>query len=765
LQNYSNHVECHAHIFFIFVILQKLDMSQLPPGIDLEKERKEILNAFKGLLRSSKDRRSKEDTRMIRKAFDVAVEAHKDMRRKSGEPYIYHPIAVARICAEEMGLGATAIVCALLHDTVEDTHITLEDVEDLFGKKVRMIIDGLTKIPEVFDENLSIQAENFRKMILTISDDLRVVMIKLADRLHNMRTLGSMRYDKRLKIASETLFLYAPLAHRLGLYSIKSELEDLALRYKEPQIYNELEEKLDKTKDVRNRFIRRFIHPIKESLEFEGFENEIKARTKSVSSIWRKMQKKNIPFEEIYDVFAVRIILDVPEELEKSAIWRVYSIVTDFYQPNPHRLRDWVSTPRANGYESLHTTVMSPTGKWVEVQIRSKRMDEIAEKGLAAHYRYKESKGGDTKFDRWIAEIRDLLESTEGGSALDFIDEFKLNLFADEIYVFTPKGDLRVLPNGSTTLDFAFDIHTQIGERCLGAKVNNKLVPLSHQLKSGDQVEIITSSKQKPKEEWLKMVTSARAKQKIKLSLKEERRLIAGDGKEILERKLNQYNIPFSSENITFMEKFYNVGTATDLYFLIAKGKIDLKRLKEMELKNGILQLPMEKGSEAPVPTSVLNQINVKDDTLIIGDDFKNMDYKIARCCNPLPGDDVFGFITINDGIKIHRDNCPNATQMMSKYAYRIIKARWKNQYIQEREATLKLIGHDDIGIVHNITDIISKQQKVNMKSISFKAEDGMFEGIIQVLVYDKEHLEQLISKFELVEGVKYVERYTTEAE
>lgn len=740
-------------------------MSNTAPEIDLEKERKEILNAFKGLLRASKDKRDKEDTRLIRKAFDVAVEAHKDMRRKSGEPYIYHPIAVARICAEEMGLGPTAIICALLHDTVEDTHITLEDVEDLFGSKVRMIIDGLTKIPEVFDENLSIQAENFRKMILTISDDLRVVMIKLADRLHNMRTLGSMRYDKRLKIASETLFLYAPLAHRLGLYSIKSELEDLALRYKEPQIYSELEEKLEKTKDIRNRFIRRFVYPIKVALEKEGYTFEIKARTKSISSIWRKMQKKGIPFEEIYDLFAVRIIVDVPEADEKAAAWRIYSLVTDFYQPNPDRLRDWISTPRANGYESLHTTVMSPTGKWVEVQIRSKRMDEVAEKGFAAHYRYKESKGGDTKFDRWIAEIRDLLENTEGGNALEFIDEFKLNLFTDEIYVFTPKGDLRVLPNGATTLDFAFDIHTQIGEKCLGAKVNNKLVPLSHLLKSGDQVEIITSSKQKPKEEWLKMVTTARAKQKIKMALKEERRVIGGDGKEILERKLNQYNIPFSSENITFMEKYFNVPSATDLYFLIAKGKLNLKRLKELELKNGLLQLPMEKIRDTREKKSALKEINLKEDTLIIGEDFKNMDYKMAKCCNPLPGDDIFGFITINDGIKIHRDNCPNATQMMSKYAYRIIKARWKNQYTQEREATLRLIGHDDLGIVNNITDIISKQQRVNMKSISFKAHDGMFEGIIQVLVYDKEHLEQLISKFELVEGVKTVERYSVEKE
>jgi GTP diphosphokinase / guanosine-3',5'-bis(diphosphate) 3'-diphosphatase len=737
-------------------------MSKNIQEIDLEKERKEILNAFRGLMRNCKANRSKEDTRMIRKAFDVAVDAHKDMRRKSGEPYIYHPIAVARICAEEMSLGTTSVICALLHDTVEDTHITLEDIEELFGKKAREIIDGLTKIPEVFDENLSIQAENFRKMILTISDDLRVVMIKLADRLHNMRTLGSMRYDKRLKIASETLFLYAPLAHRLGLYNIKSELEDLGFRYKEPQIYTEIEDKLEKSKDVRNRFIRRFINPIKSTLEQEGYTFEIKARTKSISSIWKKMQTKEIPFEEIYDIFAIRIIFDSPEQDEITDAWKIYTTVTKFYQPSPDRLRDWISTPRANGYESLHTTVMSPTGKWVEVQIRSKRMDEIAEKGLAAHYRYKESKQGDTKFDRWIAEIRDLLESTEGSSALDFIDEFKLNLFADEIYVFTPKGSLRVLPNGSTTLDFAFDIHTQIGEKCLGAKVNNKLVPLSYQLKSGDQVEIITSEKQKPKEEWLKMVTSARAKQKIKIALKEERRIIGHDGREILERKLKQYNIPFTHENITFMERFYNINSTTDLFFLIAKGKVDLKRLKELEVKNNVLQIPMEKIHELGNNLNILNEINLKEDTLIIGEDFNNMDYKMSKCCNPLPGDEIFGFITLNDGIKIHRDNCPNSTQMMSKYAYRIVKARWKNQYTEEREATLKLIGHDDIGIVHQITDIISKQQKINMKAISFRAHDGIFEGIIEVLVFDKEHLEQLISKFEMVEGVKSIERYTT---
>ncbi len=730
--------------------------------IDLEKERKEILNAFKGLLRATKNR-TRENTKLIRKAFDVAVDAHKDMRRKSGEPYIYHPIAVARICAEEMGLGATSVVCALLHDTVEDTHITLQDVEDLFGEKARRIIDGLTKIPEVFDENASIQAENFRKMILTISDDIRVVLIKLADRLHNMRTLGSMAPDKQLKIASETKFLYAPLAHRLGLYSIKSELDDLAFKYTEPEVYKSIENNLKSTQDVRNRFIRRFTHPIREALLHEGYVFDVKVRTKSVSSIWRKMQTKEIPFEEVYDLFAIRIIVDTPVELEKPDCWRIYSIVTDFYQPSPERLRDWISTPRANGYESLHTTVMSPQGKWVEVQIRSKRMDEIAEKGLAAHYKYKEDKSEDSKFDRWIAEIRELMENPEL-SAMDFVNEFKMNLFSDEIYVFTPKGELRVLPTGATILDFAYDIHTGIGDKCIGAKVNTKLVPLSYQLQNGDQVEIITSPKQKPSDEWLRFVTSARAKQKIKTSLNDERKTIAIDGKAILERKFKQFNIRFQLENIQVLEKIFGMPSPTELYFRIAKGKIDLTKLREIENVNGILQL--EKKTTTPKDKHELDvypKINKKEDIIIIGEDFKNIQYKLAKCCNPIPGDSVFGFITINEGIKIHRNNCPNAEHLMSKMAYRCVKAKWKKEDLVSHLASLRLIGIDDVGIVNKITEIISNQHNVNMKSISFEANDGLFEGKIKVLVYDREHLDLLTQKFELIEGVKRVERWDSE--
>ena len=733
--------------------------------IDLEKERIEILNAFKGLLRATKNR-SREDTKMIRKAFDVAVDAHKEMRRKSGEPYIYHPIAVARICAEEMGLGATAITCALLHDTVEDTHITLQDVEDLFGPKVRLIIDGLTKIPEVFDENASIQAENFRKMILTISDDIRVVLIKLADRLHNMRTLGSMRADKQLKIASETKFLYAPLAHRLGLYSIKGELEDLALLYSEPEVYNTIEASLKSTQEVRTRFIRRFMQPIKEALQHENYHFDIKARTKSIASIGRKMHDKDIPFEEVFDVFAIRIIVDSKPEMEKSDCWKIYSIVTDFYQPSPERLRDWISTPRANGYESLHTTVMSLQGKWVEVQIRSKRMDEIAEKGLAAHYKYKESNSEESKFDRWIAEIRDLLENPDV-SALDFINEFKANLFADEIYVFTPKGELRVLPTGATILDFAYDIHTDIGNKCIGAKVNNRLVPLSYQLLNGDQLEIITSSKQKPHEEWLRFVVSARAKQKIKNSLNEERKTIALDGKEILTRKFKQYNVRFTPENISFLENFFGLPTSTELYFRIAKGKIDLSQIRYIQIENGILHSE-KKGLQQKMDRhekDVYPKIDTKQDTIVIGEDFKNIQYQMARCCNPIPGDEVFGFITINEGIKIHRTNCPNAENLLSKMNFRSVKARWQSIVLQERIASIRITGIDNLGLVNRLTEIISKEHNVNMKSISFETEDGIFEGRIKVLVIDTHDLELLMRKFEGVEGVQRVQRWDTDEE
>jgi GTP pyrophosphokinase len=739
-----------------------MNLKELDP---LSQERKELVSSFKSLLRAVKDR-SKEDSKLIRKAFELALEAHKDDRRKSGELYIWHPISVARICAVEMNLDSTAIVCALLHDTVEDTYITLQDIEDTFGEKVRLIIDGLTKIPEVFDENASVQAENFRKMILTISNDFRVVLIKLADRLHNMRTLSAMAVDKQLKIASETRFLYAPLAHRFGFYTIKTELEDLAMRYCDSEIYNDLESRLKSTQDVRMRFIRRFIAPIKEVLLQQGYQFEVKIRTKSISSIWRKMQTKDVPFEEVFDVFAIRIIVNSTPENEKADCWKIYSVVTDFYQPSPDRLRDWISTPRANGYESLQTTVMSPQGRWVEVQIRSKRMDEVAEKGLAAHYKYKEDKKEDSKFDRWIAEIRDLLDNAES-NAIDFINEFKLNLFRDEIYVFTPKGELRVLPVGSTILDFAYDIHTDIGDKCIGAKVNNRLMPLSYELQNGDQLEIITSSKQKPNEEWLKFVVSARARQKIKASLNEERKVIAQDGKEIVERKFKQFNLKMNAENITFLEKYFGIGSATELYFRIAKGKIDVNKIREIEDKNGLLVLaPKERQGtklDRKSKSDPQSAVDPKNDVIYIGEDFKGVDYQLAKCCNPIPGDSVFGFITINQGVKIHRSDCPNAVHLQSKYVYRCIKALWKSEILQERLAAIRIVGIDQLGLVNRLTEIISRENKVNMKSIHFETNDGIFEGHIRVMVYDTEHLERLMGKFQEIDGVQRVSRWDTE--
>jgi len=728
--------------------------------IDLEEEKKQILASYRGLLRVTRYSKSKEDKKQIRKAFDVALEAHKDMRRKSGEPYIYHPLAVARIVADEIGLGTTAIVGALLHDTVEDTELTLDDIEHMFGPKVRSIIDGLTKISDVFDTTVSIQAENFKKMLLTLSDDVRVILIKLADRLHNMRTLDAMRRDKQLKIASETMFMYAPLAHRLGLYSIKTELEDLALKFNEPEAYDEIITKLKKGQAVRTRFINRFTLPIRRELDKQGFKYTIKSRPKSVFSIWSKINKKKIPFEEIYDLFAVRIILDAKLENEKAECWKAYSIVTDFYQPNPDRLRDWISSPKSNGYESLHTTVMSPKGKWVEVQIRTERMDEVAEMGYAAHWKYKDQQDGESNLDSWLGRIRDMLDSNNS-AAIEFIDEFKLNLLSDEIFVFTPQGELKSLPSGATALDFAFEIHSQVGASCIGAKVNQKLVPLSHKLKSGDQIEILNSKKQVPKEDWLNYVVTTKAKSKIKSALKEEKKKIASLGKEMIQRKLKSMGAEFNSNNVSEFENHFGYKSATRLYEDVAKGKISLKKIKGFEVENG--NVLFKKKKKEPEPKKVSKQSkkgeSIPKDTLIIGNDEKDVPYKLAPCCNPIPGDDVFGFVTINDGIKIHRTNCPNAVQLRSNYAYRVIRATWQSQKEKEFLVHVYFKGIDDIGLVNNITRTISNDLNVNMKAISFESMDGVFDGRCSVYVHDTEHLENLMKKLRRVEGVLTVER------
>ncbi|MBK8614380.1 MAG: bifunctional (p)ppGpp synthetase/guanosine-3',5'-bis(diphosphate) 3'-pyrophosphohydrolase [Flavobacteriales bacterium] len=730
------------------------------PVIDLEKEKEEIVNRYKGLLRSLRGERTSEDTRQIRKAFNIAVEAHKDQRRKSGEPYIYHPIAVARICAEEIGLGTTSVVAALLHDTVEDTDLTLDEVRDLFGPTVATIIDGLTKISTVQWQTDSMQAENFRKVLLTLAQDVRVILVKLADRLHNMRTLESMARDKQLKIASETLFLYAPLAHRLGLYNIKTELEDLSLKFKEPEIYAEIEQKLKKGEAVRKRFISRFTLPIREALDREGFPYEIKGRPKSIHSIRNKMLKKNVSFEEVYDVFAIRIIIDTKQELEKADCWKVYSVVTDYYQPNPDRLRDWISIPKANGYESLHTTVMSPGGRWVEVQIRSKRMDEIAEMGLAAHYRYKDDDAHAGALDAMLTKIRDIL-GDPGNSALDFVNDFKLNLFSDEIMIFTPKGEMRNLPVGSTALDFAFDIHSQVGRQCIGAKVNHKLVPLSQPLRNGDQIEIITSKKQQPKEDWMSYVVTAKAKQKIKQALREQKKKLAVVGRETVQRILRGWGARMDDQNIGTLAEHFRATSATDLFWQIARGRHDLTALGQPTVKNGRLVLPRvkPKEDERTLEEVVGEMRGQTNSTLSIGDDLHKIEYKLSPCCNPIPGDDVFGFITETEGIRIHRVNCPNAVQLMSNFAYRIVKARWKGKDSVEFLAGITFSGIDAVGLVNKITTIISHEHNVNMRSISFESNDGIFEGKVMAYVHDAEHLRSLMDKLRRVRGVRMVER------
>ncbi len=733
--------------------------------IDLEAEKKEILKRYRALLRACKSTMQKGDKRMIRLAFNMALESHQDMRRKSGEPYIYHPVAVAQIAAEEIGLGTTSIVCALLHDVVEDTDITLEDIEREFGKKVAKIIDGLTKISGVFDYNSSLQAENFRKMLLTLADDVRVILIKLADRLHNMRTMDFMPRDKQLKISSETVYLYAPLAHRLGLYTLKSELEDLSMKYMEPVTYKFIAQQLNEKRTERENFVRDFIAPISEILNEQGLEADVYGRPKSIHSIWSKMRKKNIPFDEVYDLFAIRIILNSKPDNEKSDCWKAYSIVTDLYHPNPDRLRDWISSPRANGYESLHTTVMGPRGQWVEVQIRTTRMNEIAEKGFAAHWKYKEpsaDSGVDSGLDQWIHKVREMLNNPES-NALDFLDDFKMNLFSDEIFIFTPKGALIQLPISATALDFAFEIHTDIGASCIGAKVNHKLVPLSYKLQNGDQVEVITSSKQSPKEDWLNFVVTAKAKSKIKSSLKEEKRKIAEQGKEILERKLKSLKITYNTDNLYKLTYYFKLPSTLDLFFNVAKGLIDVKQLKEFVTSEKIVENKPER-PENLTPEQFTKKVKT-DDTLLIGEDLQKLDYKLSTCCNPIPGDDVFGFVTIGDGIKIHRTNCPNAAKLMSNYGYRIVKARWNSQKELAFLTGLRIIGIDDVGLINNITAVISGDFKVNMRSITVDTNEGMFDGSIMVYVNNTGHLDEMIAKLKTVPGVTSVTRFDSQSE
>lgn len=733
-------------------------------NLNEEQEKKEILRHYRALLRALREKLKKGDKELVRHAFEMAAEAHKTMRRKSGEPYIIHPIAVAMICVEEIGLGVRSTICALLHDTVEDTDVTLEDVERDFGHEIARIVDGLTKISSVIDTNTSQQAENFKKILLTLTDDPRVILIKLADRLHNMRTLESMKREKQLKVSSETVWVYAPLAHRMGLYNIKTELEDLSMKYMEPETYKDIARKLSETKRERTRYINEFIRPIKEKLSAGNFDFDIYGRPKSIHSISNKMKKKGVAFEEVYDLFAIRIILNSPPAREKEDCWKVYSIITDEYTPSPERLRDWLSNPKSNGYEALHTTVMGPQGKWVEVQIRSKRMNEIAEKGLAAHYKYKEGSSDEDRFDKWFGQIREVLnnQDTDG---VDFLQDFKTSFLAEEIYVYTPKGDVKMLPIGSTALDFAFSIHSAIGTKCIGAKINHKLVPISHKLRSGDQVEIITSSKQKPNEDWLGFVVTAKAKNKIKDALKEVKRTIAEEGKYMLQRKLEGMGAAYAQQNIDTLVSFYKFHSQLDFYYQLAIKAIDLKELKDFQVLGDRLEPPKPQKPPVPeIPVETTPHYSKKDSELIIfGESSDKIMYTLAKCCNPIPGDDVFGFVSTGKGLIIHRTNCPNAPSLLSNYGHRVVKTKWaKNKEISFLTG-LKIVGMDDVGVVNKITNVISGDLKVNISALSIESHEGLFQGTIKVFVHDKEELEELVERLKMLKGIHTVDRFDAE--
>lgn len=729
----------------------------------IEKENKNIARQYKELLRISYRSLTDNDKKLIRLAFDTAVEAHKDQRRKSGEAYIFHPIAVAKIVASEIGLDATSIAAALLHDVVEDTKFTLSDIEKMFGSTVRKIVDGLTKISHLKkDKDVSMQAENFRKMLLTLNDDVRVIIIKIADRLHNMQTMESMSQDKQIKIASETLYIYAPLAHRIGLYSIKTELEDLSLKYTEPEVYADILTKIRESKEEQDEYINTFTRVIKDSLDQENLDYEIKGRPKSIFSIRRKMNAQNITFDEVFDKFAVRIIYKSDLTNEKFLAWKIYSIVTDHFRPNPIRLRDWISSPKSTGYEALHITVMGPKGRWVEVQIRSERMNEVAEKGYAAHYKYKHGEEQEEKdMEEWLNRLQEALENSET-NAVDFVEQFKLNLYAKEIFVFTPQGDLKSLPKGSTPLDFAFSIHTEVGLHTRGAKVNSKLVPLSYELKSGDQIEIITSENAKPNVNWLDYATTARARAKIKSSLREEKKEIAEDGKAILARKLKAQKLSFNEKMINELVIYFNLKTSLDLFYRVGIGKIDNKKLKEFTASrsNAFVSYIKSKIRKPTISEDLdKEEITVKYDQLVFGKEEEILDYKLANCCNPIPGDNVFGFITVSEGIKVHKKDCPNAIQFQSNYAYRIIQAKWIDSSQQEFKAIIKLTGIDNLGLVSEVTSEISKSMNVNMRSVNFESSEGLFSGKITVIVKNNTILNTLISHLKKINGIDKVSR------
>ena len=732
----------------------------------IEEENKEITKRYKDLLKGTYEVLSKTDKDLIRKAFDIALDAHSNQRRKTGEPYIFHPIAVAKIVANEIGLDATSIASALLHDVVEDTTYTIDDMEHLFGKPIAKIVKGLTKISRLNKEqDASIQAENFRKMLLTLNDDVRVILIKIADRLHNMQTMDAMPVDKQVKIASETLYIYAPLAHRLGLYNIKIELEDLGLKYTEPESYNSILNKITESKVDQQNYLKRFENTLKSGLDKENFDYEIKGRFKSIYSIRKKMITQNVTFNEVYDKFAIRIIYKPNSNDDKFDAWKIYTIVTDYFKPNPSRLRDWISQPKSTGYEALHITVVGPDSQWVEVQIRSSRMNEIAERGYAAHFKYKQGESKDDGLESWLNKLKETLE-TQSLNAVDFVENFKLNLYSKEIYVFTPKGDLKSLPKDATALDFAFSIHTDVGLKCRGAKVNGKLMPLSHQLKSGDQIEVITTTTNKPNSRWLDFVITARAKGKIRAALKEEEKLISEEGKAILMRKLRHLKISFNEKTINELVNYFKLRTSFDLFFRIGNGAIDNSQLKSfVSMRNSkILNFFKAKLRRNSVAKEALNieEVSHKYDSLVFGKEEQKLDYKSSKCCNPISGDKVFGFVTINDGIKVHKKNCSNAISLQSNYAYRIMSAKWIDSTKQDFKVILEIGGFDNQGMANDVTRIISNNMGVFIHSINIKGNEGVFDGKISISVKNSSQLNRLIKNLQKIEGIKKVERVNT---
>tara|TARA_B100000035_G_scaffold78790_1_gene65840 strand:+ start:940 stop:3156 length:2217 start_codon:yes stop_codon:yes gene_type:complete len=733
---------------------------------DIKKENSTIAKEYKELLKISYRRLSLDDKKLIRKAFDVAVDGHKNQRRKSGEAYVFHPISVAKIVASEIGLDATSIASALLHDVVEDSpDYTISDIEQLFGETVARIVNGLTKISSLKkDKDISLQAENFRKMLLTLNDDVRVIIIKIADRLHNMQTIHSLREDKQLKIASETLYIYAPLAHKIGLYNIKSDLEDLALKYTEPEIYDSILLKIKESKEEQDQYINKISSILDKALTKAKIKYNIKGRPKSIYSIRRKMQRQGVSFDEVYDKFAVRIIYKSGLKNEKFLAWKIYSIVTDFFRPNPTRLRDWISSPKSTGYEALHITVMGPEGKWVEVQIRSERMNEIAEKGYAAHYKYKQNdSNNDETLEDWIGKLQEVMDNPEA-NAVDFVEEFKLNLYAKEIFVFTPNGDLKSLPKEATPLDFAFSIHTEIGIKTRGAKVNGKLVPLNYKLQSGDQVSIITSENAKPTSNWLDYATTGRARSKIKSSLKEDKKIIAEEGKEILRRKLKQMKIMLDERSVNELVNYFNLQTSLDLFYRIGIGSIDNGMLKKYAASRNNVLVSFIKNKisrKKSINPELINneEITSKYDMLVFGKEQEKLNYKLSICCNPIPGDKVFGFLSIKEGIKVHKKTCPNALSLQSNYAYRIIDAKWIDSTQQVFRAVIKLTGIDEKGLVNDITKLISGNMNVNIKSMKFDTDSGTFNGEIAVEVNNNNFVTKLMNRLEKINGIEKVSR------